>query len=164
MWLPDLKVVLNKIKLYSNPAEALPPLITEKNVLLSTPKTIPYALQARQAWNERMSDALSSPSRRQFESYTRGVEEQLQIGELVQNDLIQIRIAVKESQKAKATYRMYTVSKGPITVKDAQKSVADKVAQKKPKKPIQVDTQFIIPLDDDDEIGGVDNEDISPEL
>jgi hypothetical protein len=45
-------------------------------------------------------------------------------------------MAVKESQKAKATCRMYTVGKGPITVKDAQKSVAEKVAQRKPKKQI----------------------------
>jgi hypothetical protein len=44
MWLPDLKVVLNKMKLYSDPIEALPPLIIEKNVLLSTLKTIPHAL------------------------------------------------------------------------------------------------------------------------
>ena len=93
------------------------------------------------------------------------MEEQLQIGELVQNDLIQIRMAVKESQKAKATCRMYTVSKGPISVKDAQKSVAEKVARRKPKKQIQVDTQFVIPIDDNDEIGGgVDDEDIDLEL
>jgi len=36
MWLPNLKVALNKIKSYSNLVEDLPPLITEKNVLLST--------------------------------------------------------------------------------------------------------------------------------
>jgi hypothetical protein len=163
MWPPDLKVILNKMKSYSDPVEALPPLITEKNVLLSTPKTISYTLRAGQAWNKRMGDILSSPSRRGFESYTRGVEEQLRTGELVQNDLIQIRMAVKESQSAKATCRMYTVSKGPISMKDGQKSVAEKVARRKPKK--QVDTQLIIPVSDgDDEIKGVDDKVINPEL
>jgi hypothetical protein len=49
MWPPNLKVVLNKIKSYSNPVEALPPLITEKNVLDSTLKTISYTLHAGQA-------------------------------------------------------------------------------------------------------------------
>jgi hypothetical protein len=73
-------------------------------------------------------------------------------------------MAVKELQSAKATCRMYTVGKGPISVKDAQKSVAEKVAQRKPKKQVQVDTQFIILVDDDDEIGGVDDEDIDLEL
>jgi len=93
------------------------------------------------------------------------VEEQLRIGELVQNDLIQIRTAVKESQSAKATCRMYTVGKGPISVRDAQKSVVEKVARRKSKKQVQVDTQFIIPVgDEDDEIGGVDDEDIDLEL
>ena len=93
------------------------------------------------------------------------MEEQLQIGDLVQNDLIQIRMAVKESQKVKATCRMYTVSKGPTTIKDAQKLVTEKVARRKPNKQIQVDTQFIVFIDDDDEIGGkVDDEDIDLEL
>ena len=92
------------------------------------------------------------------------MEEQLRIGELVQNDLIQIRMAVKESQKAKATCRMYIVGKGPITIKDAQQLVAEKVARRKPKKQIQVDTQFIILIDDDDEIGSRVDEDIDLEL
>jgi len=63
MWPPDLKVVLNKMKSYSDPVEDLPPLITEKNVLLSTPKTVSHTLLAGEAWNERIGDALSSPSR-----------------------------------------------------------------------------------------------------
>jgi hypothetical protein len=49
MWPPNLKVVLNKMKLYSDPVEPLPPLITEKNVLDSTPKTISHTLHAGEA-------------------------------------------------------------------------------------------------------------------
>ena len=41
---------------------------------------------------------------------------------------------------------------------------SQKVARRKPKKQVQVDTQFIMSVDDDDEIGGVDDEDIDPEL
>jgi len=56
---------------------------------------------------------------------------------------------------------MYTVSEGPITVKDAQKSVAGR----KPKTQIQSRyTVYHIPIDDDDEIGRVNNEDIDLEL
>jgi len=51
------------MKSYFNLKEALPPLITEKNVQLSTLKTVSYTLHAREAWNERIGDALSSPSR-----------------------------------------------------------------------------------------------------
>jgi hypothetical protein len=58
---------------------------------------------------------------------------------------------------------MYTVGKGPITVKDVQKSVAEKIAQRRPKKQVQVDTQFTLTVDDDDD-DGFDNEDIDPEL
>jgi hypothetical protein len=89
------------MKLYSDPVKPLPPLITKDNVLLSTLTTISHTLHAGQAWNQRMGDVLSSPSRQRFESYTRGVEEQLRTGELVQNNLIQIRMAVKEAQSAK---------------------------------------------------------------
>jgi hypothetical protein len=49
MWPPNLKVVLNKMKLYLNLVEDLPPLITEKNVLDFTPKTISYMLHAGEA-------------------------------------------------------------------------------------------------------------------
>jgi len=69
------------------------------------------------------------------------VEEQLRIGEMVQNDLIKVRTAVKEAQSARATCRMYTIGKGPISIRDREKSVADKVAQRKPKKQVQVETQ-----------------------
>jgi hypothetical protein len=50
MWLPNVKVVLNKIKKYFDLVELLPLLITDKNVLDSTPKSISYTLQAREAW------------------------------------------------------------------------------------------------------------------
>lgn len=46
----------------------------------------------------KMDIILSSPSRQNFESYTRGVETQLRVAELEQHDLIQIRLAVKEAQ------------------------------------------------------------------
>jgi len=154
MWPPNLKTVLRKMKTYSDPEEALPSLITDANVLLSTPKTVSYTICAGKAWNKRMDDTLSSPSRQRFESYTRGVEEQLRIGEMVQNDLIQIRTAVKEAQSARATCRMYTVGKGPISMGDGRKSVADKVAQRKPKKQVQVETQtqFIMSVCDDEDM------------
>src|SRR5271170_4955587 len=115
-----MKVVLRKMKMYSDPVELLPLLIIDKNVLALTLKLISHTLYARQAWNRRIEDVLSSPSRQNFESYTCRVETQLQVAELKQYNLIQIRMAVKESQAAKATYRMYTVSKGPIKVKDAK--------------------------------------------
>src|ERR1700726_1403173 len=111
------------MKKYSNPIEPLLPLITDKNVLDHTPKSISHTLRARQAWNRRMEDVLSSPSRQNFESYTHGVETQLRVAELEQHDLIQIRMAVKESQAVKATCRMYTVGKGPIKVKDAKAGI-----------------------------------------
>jgi hypothetical protein len=72
---------------------------------------------------------------------------------------------VKESQSTKATCRKYTIGKGPISVGDAQKLVAKKVAQRKLKKQVQVDTQFIIPVgNNDDDIGRVDDKDINLEL
>jgi hypothetical protein len=159
MWPPDSKVVLKRMKKYSDPVEPLPPLITNKNVLALTPKSISHTLQAGEAWNQRMGMVLSSPSRQNFESYTRGVETQLRVAELEQNDLIQIRMAVKESQAMKATCRMYTVGKGPIKVKDAKAGIAEKVVRRKPKK--QVDTELTIEVDDED---GADDELIDPEL
>jgi hypothetical protein len=164
MWPPDVKVVLNGMKKYSDPVEPLPPLITDKNVLDSTPKSISHTLQAGQAWKRRMDEVLSSPSRRNFDSYTRGVETQLRVAELEQNDLTQIRLAAKESQATKATCRMYTVGKGPIKVRDAKAGIAEKVARRKPKKP--VNTEFTIEVDDEVEDGNVEDSDalIHPEL
>ena len=159
MWPPNVKVVLRKMKRYSDLVEPLPPLITDKNVLALTPKSISHTLRAGQAWNQRMEDILSSPSRQNFESYTRRVETQLRVAELKQHDLIQIRMAVKESQAVKATCRMYTVGKGPIKVKDAKAGIAEKVARRKPKK--QVNTEFTIEVDD--EVEG-DDESLHPEL
>jgi hypothetical protein len=52
---------------------------------------------------------------------------------MVRNDLIQIRLAVKELQVAKATCRMYTIGKGLITIQASQRSVIKKVARRKPK-------------------------------
>jgi hypothetical protein len=147
------------MKKYFNPVEPLPPLITDKNVLSLTLKSISHTLKAEEVWNQRMGIVLSSPSRRNFESYTRGVETQLQVAELEQNDLIQIRLAVKEAQSAKATCWKYTVGKGPIKVKDAKVKIAEKVVQRKPKK--QVDTEFTIKVDDDERD---DDELIDPEL
>jgi len=49
MWSLNLNVVLNQIKSYSNLVKTLSPLITEKNVLLSTLKTISYMLRAKEA-------------------------------------------------------------------------------------------------------------------
>jgi len=49
MWPSNLKTVLRKMKTYSDPEEALPPLITDANVLLSTPKTVSYTIRARKA-------------------------------------------------------------------------------------------------------------------
>jgi len=58
---------------------------------------------------------------------------------------------------------MYTVGKGPITVKASQQLVAEKVAQQKPKKQVQVDTQFILNVGDND-MDKVDDNLIDPEL
>jgi hypothetical protein len=102
-----------------------------------------------------LGDILSSPSCQNFESYTRGVETQLQVAEMEQNDLIQIRLAVKEAQEAKATARMYTVRKGPIIVKDAKVKIAEKKARRKPQK------QVAIEVDDE---GEDEDENIHPEL
>jgi hypothetical protein len=147
MWPPDVKVVLHRMKKYQDPQEPLPELITEKNVLALTPKSISHTLRAGQAWNQRMSDVLSSPSRQNFESYTRGVETQLRVAELEQADLIQIRMSVKESQAAKATNRMYTVGKGPIKVKDAKVGIAQKVARRKPKRQVDTVTTWYVTTD-----------------
>jgi hypothetical protein len=46
MWPPNLKTVLQKMKTYSDPKEALPPLIIDTNILLSTPKTISHTIHA----------------------------------------------------------------------------------------------------------------------
>ena len=135
------------MKKYSDPIEPLRLLITNKNVLALTPKSISHTLQAGEAWNQRMDTVLSSPSRQNFESYTRGVETQLRVAELEQNDLMQIRLAVKELQAMKASCRMYTVGKGPIKVKDAKAGIAEKVARRRPKK--QVDTELTIEVDDE---------------
>jgi hypothetical protein len=64
-------------------------------------------------------------------------------------------MAVKESQKVKATCWMYTVGKGPIRVKDAKKAVAERVSQQKPKK--AVETEFVINFEDDE--GDIDEDD-----
>src|SRR5277367_6361479 len=98
MWPLNSKIVLKRIKKYSDLVEPLPPLITEKNVLALTLKSISYTLQARQAWKQRMDEILSSPSRQSFDSYTRSVKTQLWVAELKQNDLTQIRLAIKEAQ------------------------------------------------------------------
>lgn len=58
---------------------------------------------------------------------------------------------------------MYTVGKGPITVRSSQQSVVEKVARRKLKKQVQVDTQFILNVGDDD-IDDVNNNLIDPEL
>jgi hypothetical protein len=63
IWPPDPKVVINRIKKYSDPVKPLPLLITSKNVLSLTLKSMSHTLQAGEAWNQRMSDVLSSPSR-----------------------------------------------------------------------------------------------------
>jgi hypothetical protein len=172
MWPPDPKVVLRRMKKYSDPQESLPPLITDNNVFCTTPKTISHTLKAGQAWNERLAPELSSPSRENYARYTRAVETQLRVAELEQNDLAQIRLSVKEQQKSKATCRMYTVGKVPIKAKDAKVAIAEKNARKRPKK--QLETKFVVPVDsDNDEVmdgdmGDVDMGDgddlIHPEL
>jgi hypothetical protein len=137
------------MKKYSNPQEPLPPLITDDNVFSTTPKTISHTLKAGEAWNERLAPELNSPSRENYARYTRAVKTQLQVAELEQNDLIQIRLSVKEQQKSKATCRMYTVGKGPIKAKDAKVAIAEKNAHKRPKK--QLETKFMVPVDSDDD-------------
>ena len=58
MWPPNVKVLCRMTK-YSNPIEPLPPLVTDKNVLSLTPKSISDTLRARQVWNRRMEDVLA---------------------------------------------------------------------------------------------------------
>jgi hypothetical protein len=72
---------------------------------------------------------LSSPSRRHFESFTRGNESQLLKAQIMESDLIQMRLAYKERLKAGDKARKYTVGKGPITVKDGLRAVAEKKAR-----------------------------------
>jgi hypothetical protein len=151
------------MKKYSDLVKPLPLLAIDKNALLFTPKTISYTLCAKQAWNQRINNVLSSPSCQNFESYTRGVETQLRVAKLEQSDLIQIRTAVKEAQSAKATYRMYTVSKGSIKVKDAKQGIDEKNTQRKPKKQVQVDTKLTITVDNkDNKVGEVSDQVINP--
>jgi len=132
MWPPNIRVILRKMKTYNDPVEPLPPLITEKNVLGLTPKSISHTLQAGQAWNQRMGDVLSSPSRQRYKAYTRRVETQLRVAELEQHTLIQMRLSHKEQTEKKATSRMYTPSTGPIKVKDAKVTISAKVARRRP--------------------------------
>jgi len=106
-------------------------------------------LKAEQAWNKRLAPKLSSPSRKNYARYTQAVKIQLQVAELKQNNLIQIRLSVKEQQKSKAACRMYTVSKGPIKAKDVKIVIAEKNARKRPKK--QLETKFIVLVDSDDD-------------
>jgi hypothetical protein len=150
------------MKKYSNPQEPLPLLITDKTVLALTLKSISYTLRARQAWNQRMDNVLSSRSCENFRSYTHGVETQLRVAELEQANLIQIRMSVQEAASIKATNRMYTTGKGPIKVKDAKVEVAKKIAQRRPKK--QVEHEFIINVKEGDEEGDNDDANIYLEL
>jgi hypothetical protein len=154
------------MKTYSDLEEALPLLITNANVLLSTLKTVSQTIRIRKLWNKRMDNILSSPSYQRFEFYIRSVEEQLRIREMVENDLIKIRTAVKEVQFVRATCQMYTIGKGLISIKDGRKSVADKVAQRKPKKQVRVETQtqFIMSVCDDENMDEVIDNVIDPEL
>jgi hypothetical protein len=109
-----------------------------------------------------MDDVLSSPSCENFRSYTRGVETQLQVAELEQADLIQIRMSVQEAASMKATNRIYTTGKGLIKVKDAKVEVARKIAQQRPKK--QVEHEFIINVEEGDEEGDANDANIHLEL
>ena len=71
----------------------------------------------------------------------------LRVALVEQGDLMQIRIAVKEAQKRKATCQNYTTWKGSIRVEDALVRIAEKEARKAkraPKKPL------IIKADDED--------------
>jgi hypothetical protein len=73
---------------------------------------------------------------------------------------------VKESQAAKETCRRYTIGKGPISIGDKRKSVANKVARRKPKKQqlqVETQTQFIMSVCDKEE-GEDINSFIDPEL
>jgi hypothetical protein len=137
-------------------------LIIDKTVLALTSKLISYTLRARQAWNQRMDNVLSSPSCENFRSYTCGVETQLQVAELEQADLIQIRMSVQEAVLIKATNKMYITSKGLIKVKDAKVKVAKKIAQQRPKK--QVEHKFIINVEEGDKEEEDNNANIHLEL
>jgi hypothetical protein len=68
-------------------------------------------------------------------------------------------------QFAKATYKMYTISKGSIKVKDTKQGIVKKNTQKKPKKQVQVDIKLTITINNkDNKVSKVGNEVINLEL
>jgi len=127
----DVRIALKRIKVYKEPVPPLPPLITSTSAINSTPKSLQHTKDSAEQWKKKLDSILSSPSKRQFESFVKGNESQLLHAQITKHEITQIRLAFKERLKASDKARKYTVGKGPIKVKDRLKAVEEKNARQR---------------------------------
>jgi hypothetical protein len=77
-------------------------------------------------WKKKLDSILSSSSKRQFKSFTKGNESQLLYIQITKYKATQIQLAFNERLKANDKARKYIVGKGPIKVKDRLKAIEAK--------------------------------------
>jgi hypothetical protein len=77
------------MKRYAPPEPQLPFLQTNinKNVLSQTPKRVSHCMESSRAWRDKLDTVLSSPSRKDYDSFTRGIEHVLTIAQIEEEDL-----------------------------------------------------------------------------
>ena len=95
-----------------------------------------------------MDTILSSPSRKDYDAFTQGIEHVLLIAQLEEQDLHAIRLNFKEEIIKKDKCRRYTIGKGPIKVRDGLKQIVEKDARRAKKSKVIIN----VSEDEDDDL------------
>lgn len=127
MWPINSKEAVKKMKVYAPPERPLSP-----TQIPRTPTKFMHSELRLRQWQAKLPLLLSSPSAREWESFSRGTERVLATGELavLQYNLLSTKVA--NQQKAKLQSRAVLQShSGPLTATDAWKRKEEKARKEK---------------------------------
>ena len=139
LWPLSCKQTLAQMKLYSRQLQA-PKLPTPPPP--ATPQKFAHAERGLQHWDTRIPELLSSPSRQQFNSWSRGTQAVLAGGYIKDMELEQLLDRVQAQQKAKARSRKSLQKGGQLTVAEAKQKIKEKLAKEQALLQAQKDRQI----------------------
>jgi len=130
IWPINYKEACDKMKIYSIPEREV-----QTVELPGTPTTFSHSENHLQFWKEKLPVILSSPTARKWESFSRGTENVLATGTLVELQYELLSTRVTAQQKAKVLSRKVVKANGGIlTVEEAYKQLELKAQKEKEEK------------------------------